>query len=877
VGATSVSGLWPLTGRDEELRLIAEALADRREPCGVAIIGRAGVGKTRLAREAATAASIAGATVRWTAGTQSAQAIPLGAFAEWATGSSGSPLQLVAGVIEALSTGPGGNHAVIAVDDAHQLDALSAFVLHQVVLRTAASVIVTIRGGEPVPDAVTALWKDGYLPLLELQPLSYAESETLLCGALTGSVDPECARRMWESTGGNVLYLRHLVAQETAARRLVNTSGTWTWTGTPVMSPTLIDLIESQVGSVPEPVLEAVDLVAIAEPLDLRLLSALVNPSVVEDAERRGLLAVTTSGGGTFARVGHPLYGEIRRERAGPLRLRRFRGRVASEFAKRADRDDADTVRLGVLWLESDLEAEPELLFDAAHTAFVRFDFPLAARLAEASVRAGGPAKAALMCAQALALQNRAQESQDVLASLRADALDDRQQAYAIALRACNLWAQLDRPDESWELLETTLQAPSAVVRESSQALRALQLAIRARPSEALAMGAQINRDQLGDFQSLTAVWALVIAFGDTGRIGDLAPVAVEGYERARRSPEAAFLGVGLAEHHVNALLLAGCIDEAVATAHAVCRQCADTPGAIGAIGSAIAATAALGSGRIAAASNQLSTASAVFATRDAASGVRYRFAIVEVESLAKRGELAAAESALEGLQPAADPSFSIFKPDLLLAAAWVEAARGAVTRAVVTARQAAQFAHTRGQLAREVMALQTATHFGDKTAVARLGELKELVEGPRAPAAFEFATGLAAGDGAVLQAASRQFEAMGDMFSAADASAHAAIAYRGEGLRGATLTAAGRAQRLAHACGGAVSPAIREAAQPLPLTPREQEIISLVAQGLSNREIADAMCVSVRTIEGHLYRASLRSGAANRTELVALLGEFNA
>jgi DNA-binding NarL/FixJ family response regulator len=60
-------------------------------------------------------------------------------------------------------------------------------------------------------------------------------------------------------------------------------------------------------------------------------------------------------------------------------------------------------------------------------------------------------------------------------------------------------------------------------------------------------------------------------------------------------------------------------------------------------------------------------------------------------------------------------------------------------------------------------------------------------------------------------------------------------------------------------------------------LTPREQEIISLVAQGLSNREIADAMCVSVRTVEGHLYRASLRSGAANRTELVALLGEFNA
>jgi DNA-binding CsgD family transcriptional regulator len=876
VGATSVSGLWPLTGRDEELRLIAEAIADRREPGGVAIIGRAGVGKTRLAREAATAASIVGATVRWTAGTQSAQTIPLGAFAEWATGSSGSPLQLVAGVIEALSTGPGCTHAVIAVDDAHLLDALSAFVLHQVVLRKAASVIVTIRGGEPVSDAVTALWKDGYLPLLELQPLSCAESETLLRGALTSRVDPECARRIWESTGGNVLYLRHLVAQETAAQRLVNTAGTWTWTGTPVISPTLIDLIESQVGSVPEAVLEAVDLVAIAEPLELGLLAALVDASVVEDAELRDLLAVTSSGGGTFARVGHPLYGEIRRNRAGPSRLRRLRGRVASELAKRADRDDADTVRLGVLWLDSDLAAEPKLLFDAAHAAFLRFDFALAARLADASVCAGGPAEAALLCAQALALQNRAEESQDVLASLRADALDDRQRAYAIALRACNLWAQLDRPDEGWDLVEDALQAPSAVVQESGQALRALQLAMRARPTEALTMSAQINRDRLGDFQSLTAVWALVIALGDTGRIGDLAPVAMEGHERARRSPEAAFLGVGLAEHHVKALLLAGCIDDAVATAHALCRQCADTPGAIGAIGSAIAATAALGNGRVGAASNQLSTASAVFAARDAASGVRHRFTIVEVEALAKRGELAAAAAALDGLRPSADPSFSIVKPDLLLAAAWVDAVRGSVSRAVANARQAAQFAQTHGQLAREVMALQTATHFGDKTTVARLGQLRELVEGPRAPAAFEFATGLAAGDGAALQAASRRFEAMGDMFAAADTSAHAAIAYRGEGLRGATLTAAGRAQRLAHECGGAVSPALREAAQPLPLTPREQEIISLVAQGLSNRQIADAMSVSVRTVEGHLYRASLRSGATNRTELGALLREYN-
>lgn len=134
-----------------------------------------------------------------------------------------------------------------------------------------------------------------------------------------------------------------------------------------------------------------------------------------------------------------------------------------------------------MLWLDSDLAAEPQVLFNAAHAAFLRFDFDLAARLADASERAGGPADAALLGAQALALMNRVEESQEVLASLRDDALDDRQLAYSIALRACNLWAQLDRPSESWELLDTTLQAPSAVVRNPVR--RSVRFSWRCEPA----------------------------------------------------------------------------------------------------------------------------------------------------------------------------------------------------------------------------------------------------------------------------------------------------------------------------------------------------------------------------------------------------------
>jgi len=61
----------------------------------------------------------------------------------------------------------------------------------------------------------------------------------------------------------------------------------------------------------------------------------------------------------------------------------------------------------------------------------------------------------------------------------------------------------------------------------------------------------------------------------------------------------------------------------------------------------------------------------------------------------------------------------------------------------------------------------------------------------------------------------------------------------------------------------------------PLPLTDREREIATLISQGLSNSDIAEALTLSVRTVEGHIYRACARVGAATRTELAQLITQF--
>ena len=320
---------------------------------------------------------------------------------------------------ELLAERSGGRPLLVGVDDAHQLDDASAALVHQLAFRGLAVVVATVRTGEPAPDPVIALWKDGLARRLDLSALSPSAAAELLERALGGPVDGVTKEEVLRVTGGNPLYLRELVLGGLESGALRQVDKVWRWRGRLAGATRLAELVQARLSTLEEAARVAVELVAWGEPLGVGVLERLVGKDAVQAAEDGGPLVLERSGRRALARLAHPLYGEVLRAVLSLSRVRALAERLAAALGAGPLRRRDDLLRVGAWQLEAGVATNSELLLEAARQAVARFDHELTERLARAAVDAGGGPTAVRVLAETLEWQGRHAEAAAVMEGSR--------------------------------------------------------------------------------------------------------------------------------------------------------------------------------------------------------------------------------------------------------------------------------------------------------------------------------------------------------------------------------------------------------------------------------------------------------------------------
>jgi DNA-binding CsgD family transcriptional regulator len=872
-----------VVGRDEERAGVRAALVDGT---GVVVAGAAGVGKTAVVRSVVHGLGDR-YHVAWAPATRATRDVPFAALA----GLLGDadvrlePARVRAAVLATLSRRAAGRRPVLVVDDAHDLDDASAAVVLGLATEGEVRLAVTLRSGAPVSDAVTALWKDGFVARVDLGPLDRADTATLVEAALAGPLAAPSADLLWQWTRGNALALVELLRLGRQRGLLVREADRWWWRAPLVVPPVLDELLAAHLGRLDAQARDAMAAVVLGEPLPVALLAAVAPPSALAALEDADLVRLEESGGHLALRAAHPLLAAAVRRRLGASR----RGRVAAALLAAAPpprHENAPAlVRRAVWQLMAVGPADVGLLLRGS--ALVRYVDPrLAVRLARRAVAESGGAAAAIALADALVEAGDHGEARRVLERARSGAAPGvvdlaTDVELATALAGHRTWAERDPVGGHGELMTVRASLPARSVteapalteaRDELDAVTALALLFSARPRDALDAADRLLARRCHPAATTRAELARVTALTLVGRTGDAVAAGESLVSRLESAPGPLPYAAGMA-------------GAALALARLWRSATGDLP----------LTDPALGRWPLTAGTELLGLRPTQWSLFDGyvrrivgdrtAAVARLREALVQQsggEGLFRSEATAwlAITLADDGRPDEAAAGLARCPPDGLAmvpglepwSAAAVHAARREDASATERIDEAVEAARGAGAALVELGYLTYAAELrgpgGPAAYARRTAELCGLVDAPR----------LVAGGAAVLALARRSG---GDVER--DDLTDLAAQLEAHGLRRQALVlvdavlddlAPGRdrtahlawAARLRHAVGD------DPGGHPAGLTRREGEIAALVADGLTDREIAGRLVISVRTVESHLAHAYRKLGIASRRELAAAL-----
>ncbi len=880
----------PFVARGVELaRLRDEVARARREPdrpAGMIVVGPAGVGKTRLVGRLGSQDPTD--TIRILA-TRATAMVPFGAIAQIGTDLTPEcfedPVAWYSAVTAAVAA-HGDERPLVIVDDAHLLDAGSAGLVLHLAVQAAAIVVATVRRGEPCPEPITALWRDDLARRLDLQPFSTGEVAEQVTALLGGPVGSHTVELFADSCGGNPLFIEELLHSALEDGTLEVVDGLWQWSGSISGTPRLVDAVEARTGRLDPQQRMAVATIALGEPLAVRVAESLIGLERLAEVERLGLVTTWATPTGTMCGCTHPLYGEVALAEVGYFERRRLSGELADWLAKIGDDCDDDRLRVTRHRLEAGRDVPVAELADAAIAAVDAFDLDLGKRLAEAALAKGPQARAMLALARSLVGTGDAVAAEKVLAEAEGEVFPCGSPALLeryVDTRFNATYMQLGDGEATLAWLERFAAAAddAGLDEPDVTAVHDLAVAYRARIlvhegdlcavlREAGPVRARPDAPPLARLHALQTTGEALAYQGLTRAArhihDDLRALAATG----RREVVIGAMWANMQE--VLCLSQEGRLVEAAAIVEPAVRALrTDDQEARGLVNVVLGAVR-IGQGKPVSAKRPLLDAIEAYRDFDAGGGGAWAFALL-AQAEAMLGDGAAAEEARHRSRARHRGATGLRgELDFALADAGVAIAGGRVTEATDILLDAADGFDEAAMF--RVRALHLAVTLGadPHPIVGRLTELAAATECELSGICAAYVRALVSGDGPALERVAEQFAELGMMLRAAEAAASAVGVYRFDGVRSGVRRASARARVLSEACEGASTPLLGALQEPVGLSKREREVAGLVARGLSNREIADALSLSVRTVESHVYQVFAKLGVSQRTDVAGVL-----
>jgi DNA-binding CsgD family transcriptional regulator len=872
--AGGVDGVWPFAGRDALLARVTEALRSRSTRM-VVLTGEGGVGKTRLSTGAVSAVEADGDLVILLYGNPMLSAVPLGVAGALVPEGVGSddPTALFEAVRAHLVSLAAGRRIVLQAESAALLDPVTIALLGQLVGVRTATLIATIRTGDPLPDALSSSWSPDDCSRFEVPPLTPAQTGDVLQAALGGPVAWHVTDELHAACGGNPLYLRELVIGAFAAQRLAFVAGAWQLTGDPVPTPALRELVLAQVRRLDDAARDVVERLAVCGMLPVTHLPGATARAALAMLEQTGLVVVAPGQGGLTARLGQQQYASVVREGLSVLRV----AEIAAEQADRleADGHPDDVLRIALWRLDAGVTVDDGTLLDAAELAHFARDHRTVERLtAAASPRGAASARLLLLRGTALTRRGRLSEA---LAALQAaaESAGGGDPALILQIATATAFAHASFVDGTPAALAVLDALPPDLAAGPGVALMRATLALyehrvddARRILDAVApefAGSAVDRGVHAH-----ALAPVLSAQGDDERALDAAVLALE---QARIADGSAAWPIPVAAvecTHAEVLLQAGQLVPAFDAAIRALRL------ATAGDDQFVTRYIEFVLGRIELERGRLEAAARWF--REVAGGALARGPISLVGPAAgalaivraSQGDHTGAAEAL-ALVPDGTPHRN---PTGILAAAIAKASAGELGAAADILITAARDLEESGYAFLAGIQLFALARWGDaRAAAAGLERLVAKGAGEFTALQARHGRAEASGDRAELTRVAEEWEQRGAVLYAAEALASAARLAQAAGESRAATGLQARSDALAGLSQGAATPLLRFTASLVPLTAREREIAALAAQGSSSKEIADRLFLSARTVDNHLQSIYGKLGIRGRRELADAIG----